>query len=119
MFRNYDGHGSGFGETSVTATSADTTKLTVYAAQRSADNAVTIIVVNSTSTAWTSAVSLSGVTVQQKAPTYQYTSANASAIVAGSTITPSGSTLVVTFPANSITMIVQPSGSQALSRRRR
>jgi hypothetical protein len=119
MFRNYDGHGSGFGETSVTATSADTTKLTVYAAQRSADNAVTIIVVNSTSTAWTSAVSLSGVTVQQKAPTYQYTSANASAIVAGSTITPSGSTLVVTFPANSITMIVQPSGSQALSSRRR
>jgi hypothetical protein len=27
--------------------------------------------------------------------------------------------LVVTFPANSITMIVQPSGSQALTIRRR
>ena len=74
---------------------------------------------NSTATAWTSAVSLAGVSVQQKAPTYRYTSANASAIVVGPTITPSGSTLVVTFPANSITMIVQPSGAQALSSRRR
>jgi hypothetical protein len=119
MFRNYDGKGDGFGETSISATTADATKLTVYAAQRGADNAVTIIVVNSSSTAWTSAVSIANLSLQQKAVTYQYTSANPSAIVAGPAITPNGSTLVVTFPANSITMIVQPSGSQALTIRRR
>jgi len=88
-------------------------KLTVYAAQRSVDNAVTIIVVNATATAWTSAVSLANVTLQQNARTYQYTSANTGTIVAGPTIAPSGSTLVVTFPANSITTIVQPAGVRA------
>ena len=119
MFRNYDGAGHGFGETSVSALTADATKLTVYAAQRSADNAVTIIVVNSTATAWTSALSLANVTLQQNARTYQYTSANAGAIVAGPTIAPSGSTLVVTFPANSITTIVQPAGGQSANSRRR
>ena len=119
MFRNYDGAGNGFGETSVSALTADATKLTVYAAQRNADNAVTIVVVNSTATAWTSALSLANVSLQQPARTYQYTSANPAAIVTGPTVAPSGSTLTVTFPANSITMIVQPSGSQSANSRRR
>lgn len=119
MFRNYDGAGHGFGETSVSALTADATKLTVYAAQRNADNAVTIVVVNPTATAWTSAVSLANVSLQQPARTYQYASANPAAIVTGPTVVPSGSTLVVTFPANSITMIVQPSGGQSANSRRR
>jgi hypothetical protein len=119
MFRNYDGNGNGFGETSISATTGDATKLTVYAAQRGADSAVTIIVVNSTTTDYTSTVSIANLTLTQAARTYRYTSSNATAIVAGSTVTKSGSSLVVTFPANSITMIVQPSGGTAANARRR
>ena len=54
IYRNYDGTGSAFGDTSVTATSADTTRLTIYAAQRTADSALTILVVNSATTTQTS-----------------------------------------------------------------
>src|ERR1700727_3841833 len=40
MFRNYDGNGSQFGHTSVSAVSTDQGTLSIYAAQRSSDSAV-------------------------------------------------------------------------------
>ena len=42
MYRNYDGHGSRFGDESVSASSADQGQLSVYAAQRSTDGALTV-----------------------------------------------------------------------------
>ena len=47
MYRNYDGSGSAFGETSVQATSTDQEQLAVYAALRS-DGALTMMVINKT-----------------------------------------------------------------------
>jgi hypothetical protein len=114
MMRDYDGNGSAFGETSLSATSADTTKLTVYAAERSTDTAVTIMVVNSTTTAYTSALSVAGITDTKPVSVYAYGSTNAAAIVHGPSL-PAGSTQTATFPAQSITMLVVPSGSTPLS----
>ena len=40
MYRNYDGQGSAFGETSLQAASADQDKLAVYAAERTSDERI-------------------------------------------------------------------------------
>src|SRR5207247_5991895 len=47
LYRNYDGNHSGFGETSVLASStANPDNLSVFAAQRSADSAITVMVIS-------------------------------------------------------------------------
>jgi len=114
MMRDYDGSGSAFGDTSVSATTADASKLTVYAAQRSADSALTILVVNSSSTAYTSAVTLAGIADTQAVSTYVYSAAKPSTIVHGTSIA-HGATIADTFPAQSLTMLVVPSGSTPLA----
>jgi hypothetical protein len=114
MMRDYDGNGSAFGDTSVSATSAGTAELTIYAAQRSTDNAVTIMVVNSSTKAYTSVVSIAGIVDTQAVSVYTYGSTNAAAIVHEPSL-PAGATLTATFPAQSITMLVVPSGSTPLS----
>jgi len=48
MYLNYDGNGSKFGDTSVSASSADQGQLALYGAQRSSDKAVTLMMVNKT-----------------------------------------------------------------------
>ncbi len=118
MFRNYDGAGSAFGDTSVSALSADTTRLTVYAAQRTSDSALTVLVVNSSSSTQTSTLSLAHINVSQPLRAYQYTSANPSAIVALPAIAASTSPTIA-FPAQSLTMIVVPSGGTPLAHGRK
>jgi hypothetical protein len=48
IYRNYDDAGGAFGDTSIAATSSDQGKLAIYAALRSADGAVTLMVINKT-----------------------------------------------------------------------
>jgi hypothetical protein len=48
MFRNYDDHGAGFGDESLQAASVDQSKLAIYAARRTADRTVTVVVINKT-----------------------------------------------------------------------
>ncbi len=109
MYRNYDGQGSKFGETSVLASSADQEKLAVYAAQRS-DLALTILVINKTGGALTSTLSLQGFDPLAVSRVFRYSSANINAIVeqAGQAVTASG--FSATYPANSITLFVIPLG---------
>jgi hypothetical protein len=123
IYRNYDGNKSTFGNTVLPSTSmasgADAEgELAVYGAQRSKDNAITIVVINKTYGPLTSTISLenfsaaSGTTAQ----VYQYSNANLNAIVqqAGVGVTPpvaSGTTSTIssyTFPAQSITLFVVP-----------
>ncbi|MGB6743570.1 MAG: glycoside hydrolase family 44 protein, partial [Terracidiphilus sp.] len=121
MYRNYDGNDSTFGDTYLYATSTGTSgdaegQLAVYAAQRSSDSAVTIIVINKTYGPLTSTLSLQNSTITSAtAQAYLYSAANLSAIVAqaAATVTPpSGSgttsTITYTFPAQSITLLVVP-----------
>jgi len=48
MFRNYDGNGGRFGNESVYAMSGDESSVSVFAANRSSDNATTVLLINKT-----------------------------------------------------------------------
>lgn len=122
MYRNYDGKDSTFGDAYLQATStangADAQgQLAVYAAQRSSDHAITIIVINKTYESLTSTLSLQNFVVPAgtTAQVYRYSNANLSAIAllsAAAITQPSGagttSTISYTFPAQSITLFVVP-----------
>ena len=110
MYRNYDGIGGAFGETSVQAVSADQSQLAVYAAVRS-DLTLTAIVINKTSGDLASSLSLANFQPGTSAQAWQYGGANLSAIVPQPSIALSGNRLNATFPANSITMLLIPPSS--------
>lgn len=55
MYRNYDGNKSTFGETSINATGPNPDNVSVFAAQRSSDSALTVMVINKQLTATASA----------------------------------------------------------------
>jgi len=111
MYRNYDGSGSAFGETSVQAASADQSQLAVYAAQRTADNALTVMVVNKTGSDLTSSLALSNFQSSGAAQVWRYSSANASAVVHQADVAVTASGVSATYPANSITLLVIPTGT--------
>jgi hypothetical protein len=123
IYRNYDGNKSTFGDTVLpstsTASGADGEgQLAVYGAQRSKDNAITVMVINKTYGSLTSTVSLANFTAAggTTAKVYQYSNANLNAIVqqAAVSVTPpsgSGTTSTIanySFPAQSITLFVVP-----------
>ena len=105
MFRNLDGAGQSFGTTSVPATSADQSRLSVYAATRD-DGTVTAVVVNKTATDLVSQVSVAGATLAPTAQAYRYSAADLTRITV-SDVAVSSST-AMTFPAQSITTLVMP-----------
>ena len=105
MYRNYDGLGHKFGETSILSTSADQGKLAIYAAQRN-DLALTIVVINKTGENLTSSLNLAGFVPATTAQVYRYSGANLDAIVAqpAQVVGPNG--FSATYPANSVTLFV-------------
>ncbi|MEV1290162.1 glycoside hydrolase family 44 protein [Micromonospora sp. NPDC049679] len=111
MYRNYDGAGGRFGDVGVRATSGDQEKLAVYGAQRSADGAVTVMVVNKSGTAQAASVSLRGA-CGGRAAVYRYGATRLDAIehladqpVARSRSGVNGA-FTHTFPADSVTLFV-------------
>jgi Glycoside hydrolase family 44/Bacterial Ig-like domain (group 3) len=114
MFRNYDGDGSLFGDTSISAVSSDQGSLSIYAAQRSSDNAVTILVINKTTGALSSSIALSNLTLPATAQVYTYTSASLTSIAHPSDAAITGGSLSYTFPGYSAVMfVVQPAAAPA------
>jgi hypothetical protein len=109
VYRNYDSAGARFGDVSVRAQSADQGQLAVYAAQRSADQTVTLIVINKTSAALTSTVALAGFAPASAAAVYRYSGANLGAIVRQPDQTLTSAGFTAAFPANSITLLALPS----------
>ena len=116
IYRNYDGNKSTFGDGALTSSSGDQSKLAIYAAWRITDDALTIVVINKTYGDLTDTISVSNFpSTATAAHVYQYSNANLNAIVAQPdvTVTPSGPGAIgtinsITFPAQSITMIVVP-----------
>jgi hypothetical protein len=109
LFRDYDGKGGQFGDVSTSATVSDTTKLHVYAAERSSDHAVTIVVVNKTNGDLTSALALSNHAVTSLAHVYLFSQASPQAVVAEPDLTiMDAGDFTATFPAASATLIVVP-----------
>jgi hypothetical protein len=108
MYRNYDGKGAAFGETGVKAVSDNQDQLSVYAAQRDVDHALTLIVINKTSGGLISSVSYSNFTAAATAKVYRYSADNLKAIVQQPDLALTSTSFSMNFPANSITLIVIP-----------
>jgi uncharacterized protein (TIGR03437 family) len=114
MFLNYDGDGSQFGDTSISATSADPDLLSIFAAQRT-DSALTVLVLNKTAGAIADSISLANFLPQGTAQVWQYSSANNHAIERQADISLSGNTLLATFPTFSMTLFVIPQSQGAMT----
>ena len=106
IYRNYDGKGATFGESSLEATSGDQAKLAIYAAKRKTDGAITVIVLNKTYGELKSMVALKSARVGSSAKLYRYSGANLQAIVPGPDVTVGNGKVEATFPAQSITLFV-------------
>ena len=107
MYRNYDGQHHTFGDVSVRATSPDQDRVSIYAAQRSSDQALTIMLINKSLTqTLTSSIGLTTTATITRAAVYRYSAANLNAIVRQPDQIISGSRFNVTLPAQSITLLV-------------
>ena len=109
MYRNYDGNRSAFGETSVAATAPNPDAVAAFAALRSSDGALTVMVISKSSSGSTPAViSMANFVSGGAARAWQLTATNAITRVADVAL--SGSTLGVSLPPQSITLYVVPGG---------
>jgi hypothetical protein len=104
VFEDYDGMGSTFGDGSLRATSADQGKLAIYAAERSSDHMLTVLVLNKSFGDLTGSVALT--TTAKVAQVYRYSNGDLNEIrkLADAKVTKSG--IAATFPAQSLTLFV-------------
>lgn len=112
IFLNYDGAGGRFGNTSLGAISTDQSLLSIYAAMRSSDHSLTIIIINKNPTnALTSTLSLANFNPAANAAVYRYSKTNLSAIVHEPDQSVGQNGFTATFPPYSITLMVIPPAS--------
>ena len=107
IYRNYDGMGGAFGSTSVQATSADRSSLSVYGALRS-DLNLTAMVINKTGNDLSTTLSLANFSAGPAAHVWQYSGADLGAILPQADVPVAAGALAMVFPANSITLLVIP-----------
>jgi hypothetical protein len=108
MYRNYDGHGGRFGNTSVRAVSSNQGRLAVYAATRGSDGAMTVMVVNKTGSSIRTPMQLRHFAAGQTAHVFRYSSVRPHAIVRGAAVAVDRRHLTTTYPASSLTLLVLP-----------
>jgi Glycoside hydrolase family 44/Bacterial Ig-like domain (group 3) len=106
LYRNYDGAGGQFGDTSVNSTSTDQGQLSVYGALRSSDGALTVIAINKTTSAIPTGLTLANFTSNATAAVYTYSDANLAQIVAGTPLAVASNSVNYNFPAYSATVFV-------------
>ena len=110
MYRNYDGNKSTFGDISVAATGPDPDTVSVFAAQRSADGTLTVMVISKYLSGNTPAtINLANFPHNGSAQVWQLTAANMINRLADLAL--SGNAISVTLPAQSITLIVVPAAN--------
>jgi hypothetical protein len=106
IYRNYDGAGSRFGDTSVQATSADAGQLSIFAAQRSSDGALTAVVINKTDGPLTGALAVANAALSGGGEWRRYSAADLTRITPPTSFTLVNGAAELTFPAQSITLLV-------------
>ena len=109
MYRNYDGAGGQFGDTLVHAASSDQDKLAIYAAQRTSDNALTLVIVNKATESLTGQLTVTNAEVGNAA-VYRYSAADLAHIVRQPDLALAAGVNEIAFPAQSITLLVVSSG---------
>jgi len=115
LYRNYNGQGGQFGNTSVLASSTNPAKLSIYGALRSSDGALTLIVINKTTSTIQTNLSLAHFTADPSAAVYSYSGTNLKKISAlgNIPITPAG--FSYNFPAYSATVFVVAAPAPAVA----
>lgn len=106
MYLNYDGAGSDFGDVSVTATSGNQDHLSIYAATRTSDGALTLMVINKTGVDRDTSISITGYDAHPAVDVWRYSSSDLTAVVQQPDALYSAGTVTTTFPAESITLLV-------------
>jgi len=110
MYRNYDGNKSAFGDVSVSAGGSNPDNLAVFAAERTADHALTMMVISKYLSGNTPVnIAVNNFSANGTAQVYQMTSANAINRLADLSF--NGGSVSFTAPAQSITLLVLPSGA--------
>jgi hypothetical protein len=110
MYRNYDGNNSGFGDTSVNAAGPNPDNVSTFAAVRSSDGALTVMVINKQLTATaTATIVLTNFYSSGAAKVWQLTSANTISHLSDLSFT--GVSFTNTVPAQSITLFAVSAGT--------
>jgi len=110
MYRNYDGNRSTFGDVSVAAGGPNPDSVAVFAAQRSSDSALTLMVISKYLSGTTPvSIAVNNFAASGVVEVYQLTAANAIAHLANLNV--NGSTVSFSAPAQSITLLVLPAGT--------
>jgi hypothetical protein len=107
-YRNYDGKGAAFGDTSITATTTDVPNSSVYASLSSADAShLVIVAINKATSSKTAGIQITHSTVYTKANVYVLTQGGGSKLVAGTALASVATNAFrYTMPAQSVTVIV-------------
>jgi len=111
IYRNYDGKLSTFGDTSVSASVANPDTLSSFAAVRSSDGALTVMVINKQQGSTPVTVSLANFGTTGTAQAWQIASATQTAITSLGSVPVASNAISITVPSQSITLLVIPSGS--------
>jgi hypothetical protein len=110
MYRNYDGNGSGFGDTSVSAVAPNPDLVSVFAAQRTSGGALTVMAINKDLTSSpTVNLHIANFSVGGAVQVWRLSATNTITRVADASV--SSGTLTATLPAQSITLFVVPAGT--------
>jgi uncharacterized protein (TIGR03437 family) len=117
IYRNYDGRGAAFGETSVSAVSDDADKLSVFASERT-DGALTVLVINKSASDLETPVALANFAAAGQAEVWRYSASDLSAIVRVEDAAVVEGAVRATFPAYSLTMLVAPRDPASFERPR-
>jgi hypothetical protein len=111
IYRNYDGNDSTFGDTSVSATVANPDNLSAFAALRSSDGALTVMVINKQQGSTPVTVSLANFATTGTAQAWQINSASQTSIARLADVTVASNAITTTAPSQSITLFVIPVGT--------
>ena len=111
-FRNFDGHGAAFRNTSVRATTSDVAKSSVYASVDSANpGRMVIVAINKSTGAEPTTIAIRGALTATRAAVYRLTGAHAGPVAAPGLATGTPNSFAYTMPAQSVSVIVPALGS--------
>jgi hypothetical protein len=111
IYRNYDGNNSAFGDVSVSATVANPDNLSAFASTRTADGALTVMVINKQQGSTPVTVSLANFATTGTAQPWQINSASQTSIAQLADVAIANNNITTTVPSQSITLFVVPAGS--------
>jgi hypothetical protein len=107
MFRNFDGAGGAFGDTSIQATSPDAASASIYASVDSTNpSRMVLVVINKASTAKVTALSVSHSVALSHASVYSLTAASSVPVRGADLVATQPGSFSVTLPAMSVTTLL-------------